>query len=50
MIKKTHITAFHFLNVGSCHYNLRADVPSAHYTAQVTQINGAGLIFGGLLT
>lgn len=50
MINKTHIIAFHFLIAGSCHYNLRADVPAVYFTAHVTQINSASLIFGGILT
>jgi hypothetical protein len=50
MNKKAQITACHFVIAGSCHYNLRADVPAVYFTAQVTQFNGAGFIFGGILT
>ena len=49
MIKKAQILTRLFMIPGSCHYILRADILLIHLTAQVTQLNNAGRVFGEIL-
>ena len=50
MIKKAQILTRLFKIAGSCHYTLRANIIPVYFTAQVTQLNNAGRIFGEILT
>jgi len=50
MIKKAQILTLLFMLPGSRHYRFRADILLIHLTAQVTQLNNAGRVFGEILT
>ena len=50
MIEKAQILTRLFDIACSCNYTLRADILLIYLTAQVTQLNNTGRVFGEILT